>query len=1099
MAEKVVISWEMDAKQAIKAVRAMKGEMDGVPKSTAKADKGISTLHSSLRKLGSLVSGVALVGGMRSVIRTFAAFETATVNVQNITGLTTREMASLAREIRELPPALGTATDLMSGLYQAISAGVPKENAVAFLAENAKAAKGNLADLTITVDASTSVLAAYGLQTSETTSVLDAMTKTVDLGKLTFADLASNIGKGIGIAATAGVTYQELMATMASLTLSGLSVEEAMTGIRNILVTTIKAKPGEMMEKFGVEMSVAAIKAQGFAGYMGSVAEAVRGNEQATAALFPNIRAMNSAMSLASEEGGERFRDILEQINNSTGKVEENFTRMSGTFGAKSAEMAAQMELLKIKIAEDVMPEIVKAMGPVIDALAKMIDIISFKGMNSLEGATDHLASFQAQAVALAQTLKDEYDGVAKGIEAVTGAREMSVQGLVVYLRTLENSRRLNAEQLKLVIAMNKAEDAHTKTIKKKNKEVKVAVVETAKLPPVINKVIAAIEDWTAAANTNSTATLKAGENFYSFHQTFLTAGRSFKNITTSLENYMNGVTNSVQYLGTETAKTTDMMASSFSDLLGRGFMGELETFADMWDAIWADLAKSMTGLLGEAFEDAFSEGGNIFKNLKQGWSNFKVEIEKNPLGAGLAGAGMVYSGMQQGGTGGVIAGALGGMMTGASIGSIVPGIGTAVGAVVGAIVGAATAYFGQSDGARSSVRIAPLGGYASGSGQDLSAGARSLFVKQRIEEYRASVMMMNDVLRLFGDSDLFDLVRLGGTFSFDGSGSLGNVAEIFREKWLPSAMRQMFKKAINRGLGSFGVDAQTRQQLWEEVGELTGTSQIVALESFIGSLVGLSELYDDMNWNAITDESRRDSMQSFLIGMGDILDAVQMQMIGLDSMTLLERADQATTIEQLITSARQAEIQMLMQIDALQDSINRSIDSQIEGLRTGGMSDPQLRDYYGAQIDALMAQLRGGVESPEAIQQIMADLQRYVGAYQGALGDQLYTSTGFGGSYADELIAILEEARGLSNDALEAMRDQIRESNDALVLELQRLIEALTHYGDTIATADQVPPVLDGNIAIDVNVFAEEGFGAWVDARIEQWEWRRGAEEGPN
>jgi hypothetical protein len=145
------------------------------------------------------------------------------------------------------------------------------------------------------------------------------------------------------------------------------------------------------------------------------------------------------------------------------------------------------------------------------------------------------------------------------------------------------------------------------------------------------------------------------------------------------------------------------------------------------------------------------------------------------------------------------------------------------------------------------------------------------------------------------------------------------------------------------------------------------------------------------------------------------------------------------------------------------------------------------------------MAQLRAGVESPEALQQIMADLQRYIGAYQGVLGDDLYAEGLFGGTAADYFIGLLEEARGLSNDAIEAMRDQIRESNDALILELQRLIEALTHYGDTIATADQAPPVLDGHIGIDVNVFAEDGFGAWVDTRIERWEWRRESQAGPN
>jgi len=276
----------------------------------------------------------------------------------------------------------------------------------------------------------------------------------------------------------------------------------------------------------------------------------------------------------------------------------------------------------------------------------------------------------------------------------------------------------------------------------------------------------------------------------------------------------------------------------------------------------------------------------------------------------------------------------------------------------------------------------------------------------------------------------------------------------------------------------------------WDEIRELTGTNQIDALETYIGALVGTARLLDDMDWNAILDASRQDSLTAFLGGMDDILSGVQNQMLGLDSMTLLERAGQAQTIEQMIYSARQAEIQMLQQIDALQESINRSIDQQIEGLRVGGMSENQAREYYSGQIDSIMGSLRSGATSPEAIQQLMADLQRYVGAYQGSLGDDLYGSgpgMGWEGSYADELISILEEARGLSNDALEGMRDQIQESNQALVDELQRLIQALQHWGDSMATGDGAVATSQ-NITgqFDINVHAADGFWADVDARIE-------------
>jgi len=178
-----------------------------------------------------------------------------------------------------------------------------------------------------------------------------------------------------------------------------------------------------------------------------------------------------------------------------------------------------------------------------------------------------------------------------------------------------------------------------------------------------------------------------------------------------------------------------------------------------------------------------------------------------------------------------------------------------------------------------------------------------------------------------------------------------------------------------------------------------------------------------------------------------------------------------------MIRQARQAEIQMLRQIDALQQGINRSIDQQVEGIRTGGMSNADQRQYYQEQITAIMGQLRGGTGSPEELQQWMADLQRYVGLMQGSLGDRMYESIApWGGdTWADYLVGILEEARGLSNTALEEMRDQIQATNEALINELQLLILALTDFTGMLAD-----PEGDGgggkniNIPVEVNVNIE-------------------------
>lgn len=526
-----------------------------------------------------------------------------------------------------------------------------------------------------------------------------------------------------------------------------------------------------------------------------------------------------------------------------------------------------------------------------------------------------------------------------------------------------------------------------------------------------------------------------------------------------------------IKEVGVASEDSANLMVESFSDMISRGFTGELESFADIWEEIWTGLARSMTKILSDSFEGVFKPGGG---GLSRGISNFMEQV--NPSTGIIAGAGMVYSGYQQGGTGGMIQGALGGAMAGTMI---APGIGT----IIGAVLGGVASLFGGDDTPRGTLTVTPTTGTI---GRELvNWQERDAFTAERVEEYRASIMGMNSVLRLFESGGLFDLIDDAPTFSMEGTDA-DQLATFFRERWLPRAMQEMFIRPINEGLYSYHVDTETIAQLWSELDLFTGPNMIAALETYIGALVSTSHLWDDMDWNTILDETRMDSMTSFLTGMQEAVDAVRIQMLGLDQMTLIERAGQAQTIEQLITQARNAEIQMLRQIDQLQDGINRSIDSQIEGIRLGGMSDQDQQAYYQGQIADIMRQLRDGVSSPEAIQQLMADLQRYTGAYQSVMGEGFYTQSGFGGSEADWIVSILEEARGLSNEAFESMRDQIRETNDALIAELERLITALTHYGDSIATSEQVPPPpVDVNVGIDVTVAPSEWFQTWVDTRI--------------
>jgi hypothetical protein len=229
--------------------------------------------------------------------------------------------------------------------------------------------------------------------------------------------------------------------------------------------------------------------------------------------------------------------------------------------------------------------------------------------------------------------------------------------------------------------------------------------------------------------------------------------------------------------------------------------------------------------------------------------------------------------------------------------------------------------------------------------------------------------------------------------------------------------------------------------------------------------------------------------MTTFMLGIEDIAGAIETLMYAMDDMTLLERAQQAQDIEALIVQVRQAEIQYLQQLAALQEGINASVQSQIEQLYVGGLTPGEQRGYYQSRIAEIMAELQGGsVTSPEQLQQLMSELQGYISALAQGLGDQLYEPVApWGGqTWAEYLSGILEQAQGYSDAYFEQFRDEIRAANDDLIDALRDLIDALTNFGGEGGGGGDQDTVGGGHLnpenlwySPQVNVFVEGSMAA--------------------
>ena len=97
-----------------------------------------------------------------------------------------------------------------------------------------------MTDTAAAADAITTILNSYQLSASQATAVSDKLFATVKRGKLTFSELAGSIGKVSAVAAIAGLSLDELLATIATITRQGIRSDQAMTAIVGVIRTFIE-------------------------------------------------------------------------------------------------------------------------------------------------------------------------------------------------------------------------------------------------------------------------------------------------------------------------------------------------------------------------------------------------------------------------------------------------------------------------------------------------------------------------------------------------------------------------------------------------------------------------------------------------------------------------------------------------------------------------------------------------------------------------------------------------------------------------------------------------------------------------------------------
>ena len=191
---------------------------------------------------GPVAKGAAAVGGAAAVA--IGAGVTQAINLDGqlrevVTlfgetgGAAEASVKGLQAPVRDLSTTIGIAqSEITDGLYQAISAGVPRENVFQFLETAGRFAIGGVTDTETAVDGLTTAINAFGLDSADAESVADSFFAAVQGGKTNAEELSASLFNVAPSASAAGLSLQETLAATAALTASGVPTSVATTQIR---------------------------------------------------------------------------------------------------------------------------------------------------------------------------------------------------------------------------------------------------------------------------------------------------------------------------------------------------------------------------------------------------------------------------------------------------------------------------------------------------------------------------------------------------------------------------------------------------------------------------------------------------------------------------------------------------------------------------------------------------------------------------------------------------------------------------------------------------------------------------------------------------
>jgi TP901 family phage tail tape measure protein len=387
-----------------------------------------SVLGPVVATLAATFSAVAIGSFLKDGVTGANNLNNALAEVVTLTGTTGTEASKNFEEFRgvvkgvseEFGLAQGVLTE---GLYNALSAGVPKDNAFDFMAVASRAAIAGVTDVNTAVDGITTIVNAFGLDAADAESIADSMFTAVKGGKTTFAELSGAMFNIAPAAAAAGVNFQEVNAAIATLTAGGTPTSVATTQMRAALQGL--QKPSEDLDKIfqalGYENAQLAIESQGLGFALDAVKDASGGSNGELQRLLGSSEAV-AAVNVLAGTGAEKFAQELNNQATAAGAAQDALDVIDPQRALE--KLTVGLDNMKLEVGNALLPvisELAETFKPIILDLAPKFAGFITNLVNGLKILADNVPTIATFAGVLG-VLAIAFNGAAIATAITTAA-----------------------------------------------------------------------------------------------------------------------------------------------------------------------------------------------------------------------------------------------------------------------------------------------------------------------------------------------------------------------------------------------------------------------------------------------------------------------------------------------------------------------------------------------------------------------------------------------------------------------------------------------------------------------------------------------------